>query len=138
MTVWPTHDSAAKIMANQYLRSVHIVISAPNPDTQAESELEYLERLEELKAKRLELIVVAKRNEFIEPDAPLVRQAKVAGTNGRVDAIVVREGRTAKVSTTDTPLIYSHTFDDRSNAEANEFRIAADALHHQLIRKGNG
>lgn len=133
VTVWPTSDTVNEIMTDPGLRSVHVVIYAPNPDHGRDAEKEYRERLEGMRVRRLEQLMVAKSGAAIAPDAELVESAKVASTNGRVDATVVRGGRTMKLSTTETPFIHVHTYAVTDNtSEAHEFAIAADRVWRRI------
>jgi hypothetical protein len=136
VTVLPTSDSVSEIMNDPGLRAIHLVIYAPNPDTGRDAEREFRDRLEHMRVRRLEQLVVAKAKASIQPDSELIESATVASTNGRVDATVVREGRSIKLSTTETPFVYTHTYTASDNSiDAMEFAIAADRVWRRIRSK---
>jgi hypothetical protein len=86
-------------------------------------------------ARKLEQRVVAKKDNAIDPDKELSEAVRVAATNGSVDALVRRGRRTERLSTTDSPYIYTHEWYTENNTEENEFGIACEIVKHQLRPK---
>lgn len=135
VTVCPDKDAIGTILRDKTLRSIHLVIHAPNPDDGKEAERRFMRRIEGMGARVLEQRVVAKSDQMINPDAELIEAAKVAAKNGSVDATIRRGGRSVKVSTVDSPYVYVHEWFTENNTEANEFGQACEIVRHQLRDK---
>lgn len=132
ITVYPQSDSVARILASKGIKQIHLVIYAPNSDNQKKAQVAFMERLEAMKARRLEEIYSAKQGEVIAPDPALVESAKVAATNGFVSANVVQFGKVVQVSTKDTPFIFAYTYDSASTIGADAFAQAAEEAFAHL------
>ncbi|UOV01634.1 DUF4747 family protein [Pseudoxanthomonas mexicana] len=132
VTVWPDKNAINSILNDKGLRSLHLVIYAPNPDDAKDAEARFTKRLEAMGARSIEQKVQAKKDVNFKPDAELIEAARVAATNGSVDALIRQGHRTRKVSTIDTPLIYSHEWYTENNTEEKEFGVACEIIRHQL------
>jgi len=133
-TVFPARDTIEEIVNSKTLRTVEFVVHAPNPDSGKKAETAYKERLQRLHALRLQQSVVAKKNDFIQPDEELKSDLRVASTNGQVKATVKRGNRLVKISTVDTPYEYLHSYDGSKSTtiDEGEFGIAADRALDEL------
>lgn len=136
-TVFPARDTIEEIVNSKTLRTVEFVVHAPNPDTGKKAETAYKERLQKMHALRLQQTVVAKKNDYIQPDEQLKSDLRVASTNGQVKAVVRKGSRLIKISTVDTPYEYVHTYDGKrtTTIDEGEFGIAADSALAEL-KKG--
>lgn len=132
VTAYPSKDSVGNILRSKHLQRLYLVIHTPNPDDGENAEARLMQRLDSMNAKRLDQVVVAKRDGFIAPDALLIQEAKIAAKNGRVDAKIKRDGRSKDISTKDSAYIYVHTYSIESNTTEREFGIAAEVVRHQL------
>jgi hypothetical protein len=133
-TVFPSRDTVEQIVNSKSLHSVEFVVHAPNPDTGKKAEEDYKERMQRLHALRLGQSIVARKNDFIQPDDQLRSDLRVASTNGQVKAMVKKGGRLVRVSTIDTPFEYVHEYEAKRTSTTNEgeFGIAADRALAQL------
>lgn len=132
-TVFPEKESVEAIVKSKALHSVEFVVHAPNPDDGKVAEKEFKDRLQRMRALRLQQTVVARSKEFILPDEKLASDLRVAATNGQVKAMIKKGNRLVKVSTTDTPFLYVHEYTaNRSQLDEGEFGIAADRALGEL------
>lgn len=132
VTVWPERNLVSSILKDKGLRSLHLVILAPNPDDGKAAEARYTQRLEAMGARSLTQVAVAKKDTQFRPDQELSEAARVAATNGSVAATIRSGKRTRRVSTLDAPLIHTHEWYTETNTEEKEFGIACEILRHQL------
>ncbi len=136
VTIMPNKDTLNTILKSKTIRSLRILVKKPNPDRGAEAERQFMARLERLNVRRVDSTYVADRQAAIAPDVELRDEARIASKNGRVDAVLLHEGRRHTVSTVDTPFVYTHEYDDRGTPEWDAFAHACESARDQLNEDG--
>lgn len=134
VTIIPDHGALDKILSAPDIRSLRIIVSAPNPDRGAQAEQQLMGRLDRLKARKKDTTYVAERGASLQPDQELEAEAKIASRNGRVEANIRKGRRVSKVSTIDTPYVYTYEYDDRGTAEWDAFTQACDNAHAEILQ----
>lgn len=132
VTVIPSKDTLTKILASKTIRSLRILVKKPNPDRGADAERQFMDRLERLNIRRVDSVYSADRNSPITPDEELRQEAKIASKNGRVDAVLLHQGRRIEVSTVDTPFVHTYEYDDKGTTEWDAFAQACEVARGQL------
>lgn len=127
--VTPVPDSqTVEAILKAKIRKLHIYLRTPNPDDLESAQKRIKDRMKSLKAKQLEEVVSAEEGEFISPDDDLLRMARVAALNGRVDANIEQQGRIVSTSTSMTPALFEVKRDPRELDERVMDRAADLAL----------
>src|SRR5690606_6396264 len=70
VTIIPDHGAVDQIL-NSQIRSLRVVVSAPNPDTGARAERQLMQRLARLNARKRDTTYVAERGEMLQLDQDL-------------------------------------------------------------------
>jgi len=124
-TVLPNSDTIDRIITHKRLRYIHIVLYAPNPDKGAAAEQKVKNRLEKMLARRMERIVVAKSKAHLALDEEIVQEARIGAKNGKVEAKVEVGKKVEKISTVETPFLYSHSYYAGEGTIEGEFGVAS-------------
>lgn len=132
VTPVPDRDSVEAILKGD-IKKLHIFLRTPNPDDLEEAQKRIKRRMKALNAKQLEEIVSAEEGAFVNPDEELLSMARVAALNGRVDATLYKNGKTAPTSTRLAPAIFEINRDSRETDERAMDRAAEHAL--DLIKR---
>ena len=132
VTIIPHKDVLDSILTSDSIKSVRIIVNKPNPDRGAQAERQFMARLDRMNVRKVDSLYVAEKADHIIPDDELRTDARVASRNGRVDAVLVYNGRSIDVSTVDTPFEYVHEYDNRNMAERDAFAEACDIAKGKL------
>jgi hypothetical protein len=112
VTAVPQKDSLLKILKMHRLSSLTIDLRKPNPDDFDQIEKEIMDRLQNMKARRIVEKVIAERGETLKPDAEIRGLAEVAKSNGKVIAEGSDvDGTRVVKSTTTMPLVEATSYD---------------------------
>lgn len=135
VTPMPSKDTVQEIITSSSVRELFLVVHAPNPPVGRDAERATMRRLEARRLKREETRMVAKPDEAVEFDSELQESTRIAAKNGHAEARITRGGRVERISTLDTPYVYTHTYYDDVTTLEEAFRSAADTVKSQLTER---
>lgn len=122
VTVLPDISQLDKIFSIHRLAKLTIDVVKPNPDDNADAEEEVFKRLEQENARRIVQVLVAEPNESIKPNEDTKLLAKVAASNGKVEAIGFNNaGEKVEESTVTKPWKEPVTYDPDETTLTDKF-----------------
>lgn len=130
VSVVPDPTVLDQILASDRLRTLRVVMTAPNPDGNESLEDEVVARFEARQVRRHEQRLVAKEGSAIQLDEELRTEAKVAADNGFVEATL--PGLSTPLSTRDVPLVVSDRFDTKTEQEVRVFERLVSAMSAKI------
>lgn len=132
VTVIPTKDTVGRILRSQKIVTIELRIDVPNPDTGKKAQEKWMRRLNDMDAQTATQKYVAKADAYVKPDQNLTESAKVAARSGYVSAVVRDAGKSQRISTVDTPYVFSYPYSTEVHTEDNAFNIACELVRHDL------
>lgn len=136
VTVEPDKSTLDKIFKIPTIRHLEIEIVRPNPDDHSDDERKLLERLENQRARKMDVCLTSNRDDSIKPDNETKILAKVASSNGYVKA----SGRNHQdepitLSTKDTPWIERASYDAKQQLYSEVLIETAAEMHKSFNKK---
>lgn len=130
VTPVPDMNSVESILRDQGLRKLTIIVKPPNPDDLEELAEEISERLKKQNAAVLRESLTALRGQSLQPDNDTKNLARVGAMNGRVEAVIAKDGGgTRSVSTQQKPAQFMSTFDVQTESTTTALeRATCDAV----------
>jgi hypothetical protein len=106
VTAEPSKDVVDRIFEMPFLRKLHIELLRPNPDDGHRDERRLLARLESASASKMSEDWVSERERSLRPDEQIKTLARIAASNGFVEATGKDLNNTpTSISTRESPLI---------------------------------
>lgn len=136
ITVEPEHEALEAIFRMHRLQRLIVHITRPNADDQDDVESEVLERLRRQNARSHTEELKSADNDGLQPDDEYRTLARVAASNGFVEAHGKdHENRPDFESTKDHPMIESIQYDPETETASGVLRNGARKMLQRILRR---
>lgn len=135
-TIEPDSDAVTKILNLKRIKSLSIDYYKPNPDDQKSAEAKMKLRLGKQNVKRVQTKLTEASSKGISPDDETKILAKIASSNGSVEAVGEGvDGKVVSLSTKSHPLVEEVVYDSNSQTERNGLQSFVADLHARIINR---
>ena len=135
ITVEQEKEAIARILRSHTLKELVITVKRPNPDDDADAdEQSVFGEMEEEHVRKKTVSISALRHQSIKPNAKTKRFARVARSNGKVEAIEeTDDGVRVKSSSRDHPNIATKRYDPERQSRFDAFLDLAKGFIDTLV-----